>query len=468
MDNGGQHWASTRAWMHKGCARMQSHAPPHQCSGQGQAMGSCTAGMHCDCLTTSQQSFTAGTVTGLCIWACRVYNVDRTHVVCGLLYQSPFSAPVISVQYNCPYRCRALLHVCSYSHLALIQWPSAQVFDDMQARGVLTDVVTCCSLINALERGGQWQLAEQLFVQMCAASWQSQGVNSPLYRIMEIAAAPAPEVTEMTLTQSNSSPHQAVPWGDADATIDRRESDDSVKQHTAPWTPVALPVSDTSPVAKTIELTSRSSQKTDSSPLELRRSSSSLQFNVRSPNDRSDGMPIHSLSRPHKKSPLDQVPSSDLHFTRTDSLLSQDATAVVGKGTSSSVTQAPPFKHSSGSLQTASSSNSAVDSPSDYSPRYVEKRRNPPLESSASGLTSPAQPSFAVYSQALNGQSSADSTELLNSFSNMSVGNSAPSVQRALFPQEQPRKLSGLSTSRSNSEECSDSTVRRIQEAAMN
>ena len=46
---------------------------------------------------------------------------------------------------------------CADMHL------SAQVFDDMQARGVLADVVTCCSLINALERGGQWQLAEQLF-----------------------------------------------------------------------------------------------------------------------------------------------------------------------------------------------------------------------------------------------------------------------------------------------------------------
>ena len=37
---------------------------------------------------------------------------------------------------------------------------ASQVFDDMQARGVEADVVTCCSLISALERGGQWQLAE--------------------------------------------------------------------------------------------------------------------------------------------------------------------------------------------------------------------------------------------------------------------------------------------------------------------
>ncbi len=37
----------------------------------------------------------------------------------------------------------------------------------MQASGVEADVVACCSLINALERGGQWQLAEKLFLQMC-------------------------------------------------------------------------------------------------------------------------------------------------------------------------------------------------------------------------------------------------------------------------------------------------------------
>lgn len=42
-----------------------------------------------------------------------------------------------------------------------------QVFDHMQASGVEADVVACCSLINALERGGQWQLAEKLFLQMC-------------------------------------------------------------------------------------------------------------------------------------------------------------------------------------------------------------------------------------------------------------------------------------------------------------
>ena len=39
----------------------------------------------------------------------------------------------------------------------------------LQAHGIEADVVTCCSLINALERGGQWQLAEKLFLQMCTA-----------------------------------------------------------------------------------------------------------------------------------------------------------------------------------------------------------------------------------------------------------------------------------------------------------
>jgi pentatricopeptide repeat protein len=40
----------------------------------------------------------------------------------------------------------------------------------MQARGVDADVVTCCSLISALERGGQWHLAQQLFLDMCRAA----------------------------------------------------------------------------------------------------------------------------------------------------------------------------------------------------------------------------------------------------------------------------------------------------------
>ena len=40
----------------------------------------------------------------------------------------------------------------------------------MQDAQVEPDVVTCCSLVSALERGGQWRLAEQLFSQMCAAA----------------------------------------------------------------------------------------------------------------------------------------------------------------------------------------------------------------------------------------------------------------------------------------------------------
>jgi pentatricopeptide repeat protein len=42
-----------------------------------------------------------------------------------------------------------------------------QVFAEMQQRGVEADVVTCCALISALERGGQWQMAERVFLRMC-------------------------------------------------------------------------------------------------------------------------------------------------------------------------------------------------------------------------------------------------------------------------------------------------------------
>lgn len=81
----------------------------------------------------------------------------------------------------------------------------------MQARGILADVVTCCSLINALERGGQWQLAEQLFVQMCTASWQRQGSHGPLYRMMEIAGATAEAASPPQETGAAAMPTQA--WG---------------------------------------------------------------------------------------------------------------------------------------------------------------------------------------------------------------------------------------------------------------
>ena len=42
----------------------------------------------------------------------------------------------------------------------------AQVFEQMELDGVEPDMVTCCSLLKALERGGEWALAEQLFCQV--------------------------------------------------------------------------------------------------------------------------------------------------------------------------------------------------------------------------------------------------------------------------------------------------------------
>lgn len=41
------------------------------------------------------------------------------------------------------------------------------MFAEMLQRGVDADVVTCCALISALERGGQWLMAERVFVRMC-------------------------------------------------------------------------------------------------------------------------------------------------------------------------------------------------------------------------------------------------------------------------------------------------------------
>jgi hypothetical protein len=36
------------------------------------------------------------------------------------------------------------------------------VFNHMSNANIECDAVTCCSLITALDKGGQWQLAEQV------------------------------------------------------------------------------------------------------------------------------------------------------------------------------------------------------------------------------------------------------------------------------------------------------------------
>jgi pentatricopeptide repeat protein len=55
-----------------------------------------------------------------------------------------------------------------------------QLFKGMQEHGVEPDVVTCCSLISALENGGQWRLALHLFIQMCTEPTEN-GNPGPLH-----------------------------------------------------------------------------------------------------------------------------------------------------------------------------------------------------------------------------------------------------------------------------------------------
>ena len=57
-----------------------------------------------------------------------------------------------------------------------------QIFSEMKAARIEGDVITCCSLISALESGGQWLLALQLFVQMCTGQKQG-GRNGCLYKV---------------------------------------------------------------------------------------------------------------------------------------------------------------------------------------------------------------------------------------------------------------------------------------------
>jgi hypothetical protein len=47
---------------------------------------------------------------------------------------------------------------------------SVQVFLRMCEQGVAVDGVTCCSLINAMDKASQWQMAELLFRCMCIST----------------------------------------------------------------------------------------------------------------------------------------------------------------------------------------------------------------------------------------------------------------------------------------------------------
>lgn len=48
-------------------------------------------------------------------------------------------------------------------HGGAVQWSLAiDVFNHLCDNNIECDAVTCCSLITALDKGGQWQLAEQV------------------------------------------------------------------------------------------------------------------------------------------------------------------------------------------------------------------------------------------------------------------------------------------------------------------
>ena len=52
----------------------------------------------------------------------------------------------------------------------------------MRAADIEVDVITCCSLISALESGGQWLPGLQLFLQMCLGQ-RRDGSHGPLYKV---------------------------------------------------------------------------------------------------------------------------------------------------------------------------------------------------------------------------------------------------------------------------------------------
>ena len=353
----------------------------------------------------------------------------------------------------------------------------------MQARGVLADVVTCCSLINALERGGQWQLAEQLFVQMCAASWQAHGVNSPLYRIMEIAAAPCPPQdagsapSEQSLGLSHA---QSQSWEHSDSALVMCESSlvatspqrsnpltSAMAMYTAPMLfPLArtlspLPASPATPAGRSLDgklsssfpkyssgsphdqigspqpdrpfvstpskQLSVSSQDSGSNTQMYRNASSQYSLFSRDPAD-SIGREAYSIVM---QTPLSKSQGPDVHPVSSSS---NSSSRWVSKGMNRPVMHTPPYRHPSAEFRPAGSSSS------DYTPKNAQAHSSPetviPKATHGAGKNSPEHALLSASSTASGQIGRAESSELLRSFTNMRVGSASQSIQRALFPAE--------------------------------
>ena len=372
---------------------------------------------------------------------------------------------------------------------------AAQVFDDMQARGVLADVVTCCSLINALERGGQWQLAEQLFVQMCAASWQAHGVNSPLYRIMEIAAAPCPPQDAVS-PPSEQSPRlchahsQSWEHHDSDVALVMRESSlvATSPQRSNPLTSDMTSYSSPmlSPIAQMPGPPSAAPVTPAGHSFDSSLSSSFPKHSSASPDDQTE---ISQPDRPFISTPSKQVslgsqdsgsnPRMYTNDLSKHSLFSRDPAGAIGREADSTVIQTSvlkrqgtevhpvnssgnsssrwvskdktsPVMHTPPDRHPSAESRPAGRSSSDYIPELAHANSSPEImiPNATCGLdkNSPDYSLLNASSTACGETGGAGQSELLRSFTNMRVGSTSQSVQRALFPPEALRlqKSSGL------------------------
>ena len=368
----------------------------------------------------------------------------------------------------------------------------------MQARGVLADVVTCCSLINALERGGQWQLAEQLFVQMCAASWQAHGVNSPLYRIMEIAAAPCPpQDADSAPTEQSHAQSQSWEHSDSDVALVMRESPlvaTSPQRSNPPTSAMAMTAPMLSPLARTPGPLPAAPATPAGRSLDSNLSSSFPQYGSGSPDDQ--------MESPQPDRPFVSTPSKQLSLGSQDSgsnpqmyrndpsehsLFSRDPADDIGREADSTVMQTPlsipqgPEVHPISSSSNSSSRWVNQDSPvmhtppyrhpsaefrpagrgsSDCIPKYAQADSSPKttITNAAHGVgkNSPQHALLSASSTAAGQTGRPELSELLRSFTDMRVGSTSQSVQRALFPAEALRvhNSSGLIGSPQRPSQC--------------
>ena len=110
-----------------------------------------------------------------------------------------------------PWQCRARRH--------LTPRVAVQLFLHMCDCGIQADAVTCCSLINAMDRAGLWQVAELVLLALCARmpAFHDMRAQPPLDLAAVLDAAERSLVQTLCLRLSGGSDDASWPESPSDS-----------------------------------------------------------------------------------------------------------------------------------------------------------------------------------------------------------------------------------------------------------